>query len=56
MADHSWIKTARPGKCAECQEPLEAGDKALYEISSHLGRDGRKIYCEDCGNEVMANI
>lgn len=52
MPEYTWIKAARPGKCAECKEPIQEGDKALYEISSHLGTGGRKIYCEDCGKQI----
>lgn len=50
-SEHTWIKAARPGKCAECDEPINSGDRALYEIGSHLNQ-GRKIYCESCGKEV----
>jgi DNA-directed RNA polymerase subunit RPC12/RpoP len=51
MSDNVWIKTHRDGKCAECGTELKAGDRALYEIGSHLNQ-GRKIYCEDCGKEI----
>lgn len=54
MANHTWIFTNRHEKCSECNTALEPGDKAYYEIGSHKNDTGRKVYCEECADDLIS--
>ena len=34
------------GRCAECREPVEAGDDVYFDSAD------RRVYCESCGEHM----
>jgi hypothetical protein len=46
--DQLWIAAKFPGKCAECECEVLQGDRVLYVPTE------RRVYCEECGNEMAA--
>lgn len=41
-----WMTAKRDGTCAECEGPINAGDRMVWEP------DQRRGYCAGCGTDV----
>lgn len=60
MNDYVWIDAKYSGKCAECREEIDEGDRVLWEpagvlVDPNTGRESRvssKVYCKDCGEDM----